>query len=293
VTHLVLESTGVSWWPIYQWLEGHLHLPVANPAHGKALPGRKTDQTDPEWPADLPRHGLIRGRFVPPRPQRELRGLTRHRLSLRGARSRALNESERTLEGTNLKLSSVGRELQGVSARLILQALVAGPSDPQALAGLAQGRLRQKKVALAAARRGVGREPHRLILGQWLADLALCDEQIEAGSVATAQRVQSHAEWIARLDGVPGIDRKVAEVILAGLGPDPARLGSAERAASWAGLCPGNHQSGGRRHRGRSRATSFASLRFSGVLSAAQLRLSHLHAEEKDSRFRRRKSLQP
>ena len=223
VTHAVMESTGVDWWPIDQLLEGHLHLTVANPAHVKALPGRKTDQTDPEWHADLHRHGLIRGRFVPPRPQRELRELTRPRMNLAGGRSRALNEIERTLEGTNIKLSSVGSELSGVSATLMLEALVAGQSDPQTLAALAKGRLREKQPQLEAALQGVVRDHQRLLLGQWLAAIELFAEPIEAVSATLAQRVQSNAQWIARLDEIPGVDRKVAEVVLAELGTDTAR----------------------------------------------------------------------
>ncbi len=253
VTHAVMESTGVYWWPVYQLLEGHLHLTVANAAHVKALPGRKTDQSDPEWLADLHRHGLVRGSFVPPRPQRELRELTRHRLGLTAGRSRAFNQIERTLEGTNLKLASVVSTLNGVSARLMLAALAQGQSDPKALAELAKGRLREKMAQLEAALQGSVRDYQRLMIGQLLADIELLDEQIEAVSAMIAQRLEAQKQLIERLDLVPGVNRNIAEVYLAEVGTDTKRFGTAERAASWAGLCPGNNESGGKRRSGRTR----------------------------------------
>lgn len=278
VTHAVMESTGVYWWPVYQLLEGHLQLTVANAAHVKAVPGRKTDQTDPEWLADLHRHGLVRGSFVPPRAQRQLRELTRHRMNLTAGRSRAFNEIERTLEGTNLKLASVVSTLTGVSARDMLAAIVAGRTDPKGLAQLAQGRLREKQAQLEEALEGTVGEHQRLILGQLLADIELLDEQIEAVSAAIAKRLEAQNELIERLDLVPGINRRIAEIVLAELGTDTKRFGAAERASSWAGLCPGNNESGGKRRSGRSRKGNRA-------LKVAMVQAGHAAGHCKQSYF--------
>lgn len=253
VTHAVMESTGVYWWPVYQLLEGQVEMTVANPSHVKALPGRKTDQSDAEWLADLHRHGLIRGSFVPPRPQRELRELTRHRLNVTAKRAQCTNQIERTLEGTNIKLSSVVSDLRGLSATLILHALVAGQSDPKALAELAVGKLRKKKVQLEAALEGTMRDHQKLILQQLLIEIELFDEQIADLDAEIERRLQGQEELMARLDEITGVDRKTAQVILAEMGSDTQRFGQAERAASWAGVCPGNNQSGGKRRQGQSR----------------------------------------
>lgn len=253
VDQVVMESTGVYWWPIYQLLEGQVQITVANPGHVKNLPGRKTDQSDAEWLAELHRHGLIQGSFVPPAPQRELRELTRHRLNLTAKRAQCTNQMERTLEGTNLKLASVVSDLRGVSATRILEALLAGQTDPKALAALAVGKLRKKKAQLEEALQGVMKDHHKLVLRQLLEEIELFDEQITELDAQIEQRLQSQEELIERLDEITGVDRKTAQVILAELGSDTQRFGQAERAASWAGVCPGNNQSGGKRRTGRSR----------------------------------------
>jgi transposase len=175
-----------------------------------------------------------------------LRELTRHRSNLAAKRAQAINELHRTLEGTHVKLTSVATEITGVSATLMLEQLLAGRSDPKALAELAKGRLRQKRVQLEEALQGKVEAHHKLILSQLLVDIDLFDEQIE-------QRLQQEEQWIQRLDVIPGVNRRVAEVLLAELGTDTGRSGSAERAAAWSGLCPGNRQSGGRRYATRSR----------------------------------------
>jgi len=253
VTHAAMESTGVYWRPVYQLLEGQLTLLVANAQHIKRMPGRKTDVTDAEWLADLLRHGLIAPSFVPAQPQRELRELTRHRSNVAGRRAQCINERHRTLEGTNLKLGSVATDLTGVSATDMLQQMVAGQTDPDALAELARGTLRKKIPQLRQALQGTLREHQRLILSQLLADIAACDEQIEALDAELAGRLQAEQEILERLDEIPGVNRKVAEVVVAELGTDMKRFGSASRAAAWSGMCPGNRESGGRRYRARSR----------------------------------------
>ena len=253
VTHVAMESTGVYWRPIYQVLEGRFTLLVGNAQHIHRMPGRKTDLTDAEWLADLLRHGLIAPSFVPAPPQRELRELTRHRSNVAGRRAQCINEMHRTLEGTNIKLSSVATDLTGVSATAMLEHLVAGETNPDLLAELARGLLRKKMPQLRQALQGVVRPHQQLILSQLLADLAACDEQIGTLDAEIDRRLTAEREVLERLDDIPGVNRKVAEVIVAELGTDMKRFGSASRAAAWSGLCPANRQSGGRRYRARSR----------------------------------------
>ena len=253
VSHAAMESTGVYWRPVYQVLEGQFTLLVANAQHIHRMPGRKTDITDAEWLADLLRHGLIAPSFVPSQPQRELRELTRHRSNVTGRRSQCVNELHRTLEGTNIKLSCVATDITGVSATEMLQGLLAGEKDPEVLAELARGRLRKKIPQLRRALEGVVRPHQRLIASQLMADIAACEEQVLALNEEIAQRLEAQQELLERLDDIPGVDEKVAQVIVAELGTDMSRFGKATRAAAWSGMCPANRQSGGRRYRARSR----------------------------------------
>jgi transposase len=253
VTHVAMESTGVYWRPIYQLLEGQFQLLVANAQQIHRMPGRQTDVTDAEWLADLLRHGLIAPSFVPPQAQRELRELTRHRGNIIGRRTQCINELHKTLEGTNIQLSSVATDITGVSATDMLQHLLAGQTDPNLLAELARGALRKKIPELRQAWQGVVRAHHKLILQQLLADIERFEEQIQALSLEIAGRLAQEQSVIERLDEIPGVDRKVAEVIVAELGTDMKRFGSASRAAAWSGMCPANRQSGGRRYAARSR----------------------------------------
>ncbi len=253
VTHVAMESTGVYWRPIYQLLEGQFTLLVANAQQIHRMPGRKTDVTDAEWLADLLRHGLIAPSFVPSQPQRELRELTRHRSNVAGRRAQCINELHRTLEGTNIKLSSVATDITGVSATDMLQHLLAGQTDPDFLAELARGVLRKKIPQLRQALQGVVRAHQQLIMSQLLADIEACDEQILALNAEIAARLAEEQKLIERLDVITGVNRKVAEVVLAELGTDMKRFGSSKRAAAWGGMCPANRQSGGRSYPARSR----------------------------------------
>ena len=254
VSHVAMESTGVYWRPVYQLLEESFTLLVINATHIKRMPGRKTDMSDAEWLAELLRHGLLTPSFVPPRAQRELRELTRHRTNLMEKRSQAINEMHRTLEETNLKLTSVATDITGLSATLMLQALLSGQeTDPKVLANLAVGKLRRKIPELEKALHGKVQEHHRLILTQLLADIDLFDEQVGEVSAVIEQRLAQYRELIERLDEVPGINRRTAEVILAELGADMSRFPSDRHAAAWAGICPSNKESGGRRYAARSR----------------------------------------
>src|SRR5436190_5369990 len=220
VTHVAMESTGVYWRPVYQLLEGQFTLLVANAQHIKRMPGRKTDITDAEWVADLLRHGLIAPSFVPAQPQRELRELTRHRSNVAARRAQCINEVHRTLEETNIKLSSVATDITGVSATDMLQHLLAGQTDPEFLAELARGLLRKKIPQLRKALQGVVRPHQQLILSQLMADIEACDEQVQALNSEIAQRLEKEQDVLERLDEIPGVNSKVAEVIVAELGTD-------------------------------------------------------------------------
>ena len=253
VTHVAMESTGVYWRPVYQLLEGQFELVVANAQQIKRVPGRKTDVTDAEWLADLMRHGLIAPSFVPDQAQRQLRELTRHRSNVTGRRTQCVNEVHRTLEGTNIKLSSVATDITGVSAMDMLGQILAGEKDPNVLAELARGVLRKKIPELRRALQGVVHSHQQLILSQLLADIDHCEEQMEVLNVEIAKRLAAEQELIKRFDEIPGVNVRVAEVVIAELGTDTKRFGSAGRACAWAGVCPANRESGGRRYSARSR----------------------------------------
>ena len=253
VTHVAMESTGVYWKPLWHLLEDRFTLLLVNAAHVKAVPGRKTDVADAEWLADLLRHGLLRASFVPPQAQRELRELTRYRSELVGARTAEVNRLQQTLEGANLKLGSVASDVMGVSGRAILAALLAGCEDPAQLADLAVGKLRAKLPELEQALAGRVGGHHRLLLRHHLAHIDGLDAQLAELDAAIAERLAAQEEVIERLDEIPGVGRRTAEVLLAEVGADMARFPSAAHCASWAGLCPGHDESAGKRRSGKTR----------------------------------------
>ncbi len=256
VTHAAMESTASYWKPIFNILEGHMEVFVVNAQHLKAVPGRKTDLKDAEWIADLLQHGLLRPSFVPPAPQREVRELTRYRMSLSEERSRLINRLQKTLEDANIKLASVASDVMGRSARDMLTALLAGEVDPAVLAELARGRMRSKRDLLSQALQGHIKPHHCFLLSEQLADIDTLDEAIERMSTEIAERLRPYEHQIQRLSTIPGIKRRLAEVILAEIGPDMSRFPDARHLASWAGMCPGNNESGGKRLSGRTRKGS-------------------------------------
>jgi transposase len=255
VTHVAMESTGVYWKPVYNLLELHasLTLLVVNPQHVKALPGRKTDVNDATWLAQLLQHGLLRASLIPRRAQREARELVRYRTSLVGARAQEVNRIHRLLQGANLKLSSVVSDITGVSGRAILAALAAGETDPERLAALGEGRLRTPRPQRAAALRGTMGPHQQRVLQSQLAHLAFLDAEIAGLSAEIVARLAPHSDSLARLDTIPGVGLTTAEVIVTELGTDMTAFPSAQHAASWAGLSPGQHESGGTRHAARTR----------------------------------------
>jgi transposase len=252
-THVAMESTGVYWKPIYNLLESRFALLLVNAQHIKAVPGRKTDVRDCEWIADLLRHGLLRASFVPDQPQRDLRELTRYRASLVQERSREISRLQKTLEGANIKLSAVATDILGKSGREILTHLVAGSTDAAALADLARGKLRAKLPELERALVGRFGAHQRFLVAQQLSHIDALDEIIARLSAEIAERVRPFEDEITRLDAIPGVGRATAEVLVAELGTDMSRFPTDRHVASWAALCPGNHQSAGKRQSGKTR----------------------------------------
>jgi transposase len=256
VTHVAMESTGVFWKPIWNLLEDRFELLLVNAAHVKVVPGRKRDVGDAQWLAELLRHGLLRGSFVPDRPARELRELTRYRSALVRARTAELNRLQKTLEGANIKLASVVSDVTGVSARAMLGELVAGHEDAAALAELAMGQLRRKLPELEQALTGRMSAHQRFMISQHLAHIDGLDEQIAAVGAEITERLRPFEPQLAILDSIPGIGRWSAEVILAEIGPDMRRFPTAGHLASWAGMCPGHDESAGKRRSGKTRKGS-------------------------------------
>lgn len=280
ITHVARESTGEFWKPIYNLLEGNLSVLVVNAAHMKQVPGRKTDVKDAEWIAELLAHGLLRPSFVPDAPQRALRDLTRQRTHLVQERASVVQRIQKVLSWANLKLASVATDVTGVSARAMLEGLLAGQTDVRVLADLAQGRLRAKRAELEAALCGTLQPHHAFMIAQHLLHLdfleqqiAAFDAQIDAAvmagvsrepprpqppaaadgflAVGTAAPSPPLSNWAAArtlLDALPGIGPRVAEIIIAELGTDMSRFPSAGHAASWVKLAPRQHESAGKRH---------------------------------------------
>jgi transposase len=252
-THIAMESTGVYWKPVWNLLEGQFELLLVNAQHIKAVPGRKTDVQDSEWIADLLRHGLLRASFVPDRAQRELRELTRYRASLVRERSREVNRLQKTLEGANIKLAAVATDILGKSGHDILMALAAGATDAAALADLARGKLRTKLPELERALVGRFGAHQRLLVAHQVGHIDYLDEVIAELSARIAERLRPFEDELERLDAITGVGRYTAEVIVAEIGTDMTRFPTDRHLASWAGLCPGNHQSAGKRRSGKTR----------------------------------------
>lgn len=251
VTHVAMESTGEYWKPIYNILEDNFELLLVNAQHIKAVPGRKTDVKDSEWIADLLRHGLLKASFVPPKGQRELRELTRFRTTFIRERATLINRLQKALESANIKLASVVTNIEGVSGRAMLEAIIAGEASPEAMAALAKGRLRAKQEALEQALSGRVQAHHRFILKELLCQIDSLDESIEHFDAEIEAYCRPFEEAIERLDTIPGVARETAEVIVSEIGVDMSRFPTADHLASWAGVAPGNHESAGKRLSGR------------------------------------------
>lgn len=256
-THVAMESTGVFWHPVYNVLEGGtLELLVVNAQHVKNVPGRKTDVKDADWLAQLLRHGLLCASFIPPRPQRELRELTRYRSTMRAERADEVNRLQKTLEGANIKLAGVVSDILGMSGRAMLEALVAGQTDPQVIADLACGTLKAKRDQLALAVQGQVGPHQRFLIAAQLAHIDSLDALLARLDAEIATRLAPVEETVAQLDAITGIGRRTAEVLLAEIGLNMSRFPSHRHLASWAGLCPGQNESAGHQRSGRTRKGS-------------------------------------
>jgi transposase len=252
VSQVALESTGVYWRPVFNLLEAaDRQIVLVNPQHLKQVPGRKTDVKDAEWLADLLRHGLLRASFIPPAPIRNLRELTRYRKTLVHQRADEVNRLQKTLEGANIKLAAVATDVLGVSGREMLAALLGGEVDPTVLAELARGRLRAKLPALRQALTGRVQVHHRVLLAQLLAHIDFLEESIAQLQAEIEHALVPYAAATELLQTIPGVGAVVAAALVAEIGTDPTRFPSAKHLASWAGVCPGNKQSAGKRLSGK------------------------------------------
>lgn len=253
VTHVAMESTGVLWKPVWNILEGRFQLLLVNPRELKQVPGRKSDVKDCQWIAQLLQYGLLRSSFVPPRPQRELRDLTRHRAQLVDEQTRIANRIHKTLEDANIKLGAVASDVLGKSGLAMLQGLIRGEHDVEKLAELAEGRLRAKIPQLKLALEGRFSEHHRYMLEHLLKHYDFVDEQIEELSRRIAECLLPFVDdaRMKRLDAITGVNRRTIENVIAEIGVNMEVFPNEHHIRSWAGVCPGNEESAGKRIRSR------------------------------------------
>jgi len=252
VTHVAMESTGVYWKPIWNVLEGRFDVMVVNARHIKQVPGRKTDVKDCQWIAQLLQHGLLSRSFVPDRPARELRDLTRQRAQLIQERSRVANRVQKTLEDANIKLASVASDVLGASGRQMIQALIDGKQTPGQMAELAKRRLREKIPQLREALSGRVTDHHRFMLRQLMEQLRHLEGQVESFDGRIEQVMRPLEQTAVRmLDQIPGLDVRAAQNVVAEIGVDMSRFASAGHLSAWAGMCPGNNRSAGKRKHGK------------------------------------------
>lgn len=253
VTRVGMEATGVYWKPPFYVLEDAVECWLLNARHMHNVPGRKTDMADSDWICRLVRFGLVRPSFVPPRPIRELRNLTRYRRTRIEERTRETQRLDKILQDAGVKLSSVASDILGRSGRDMLDALVAGSQDPEVLAELARGRLRSKIPQLQAALTGRFGPNHALVVGEILAHMDYIDESLGRLQAGIDELMVPFAEARDRLATIPGVDKILAEAIIGEIGVDMSAFPTAAHLASWAGMCPGQHESAGKNRHGTAR----------------------------------------
>jgi transposase len=253
---VAIESTGVYWKPVFNILEGMLEVVLVNARHVKAVPGRKTDVRDCEWLADLLRHGLLRASFIPPLPIRELRELTRHRHTLVRDQTAVSNRIIKLVESGNIKLAQVASNALGVSGRAMLRALSGGEQDPTKIAALARGRLQAKEGQLRRALRGKLTRSQQFVLRELLDQLEQLEAAVARVSAEICEQIEESRdpfvkEAVQLLQTIPGVGEQVAEVIASEIGTDMTRFPNDQHLSSWAGMCPGNNESAGKRKSGK------------------------------------------
>ncbi|MBD2731436.1 IS110 family transposase [Nostoc sp. FACHB-892] len=246
-SHVAMESTGEYWRPVFNILEGNFEVMLVNARHIKAVPGRKTDIKDSQWIAELLQHGLLRPSFIPPVEQRDLRDLTRHRSNFIRERVNLVNRVQKVLEAANIKLASVASDVMGVSGRAMLAAIVEGNSTPELMAGLAKGTMSKKHDLLVPALEGRVRPHQKFILAQLLAQIDSIDSSIALFDQQIEEYCHPFDQAVELVDTIPGIARRTAEIIVSEIGTDMSRFPSAEHLAAWAGVAPGNYESGGKK----------------------------------------------
>lgn len=253
VTHVAMESTGEYWKPVFNILENNFEVMVVNAQHISKVPGRKTDQSDAQWIAELLQYGLLKSSFIPPLGQRELRELTRYRSSFVRERANLVNRVQKVLESANIKLASVATDVMGVSGRAMLDALIAGSATPDQMAELAKGRMREKRDQLTKALEGRVKAHHRFVLTELLCQIDSIEETIARFDQEIEAYCRPFEEAVELLDTIPGVGREAAEIIVSEIGNDMSRFPTADHLASWAGVAPGNNESAGKRRSGRTR----------------------------------------
>jgi transposase len=250
---VAMESTGVYWKPVHAVLEDHFEIVVGNAQHIKNVPGRKTDVKDCDWISELARHGLIAKSFVPPRPIRELRDLTRYRCKLVQSASAERNRLLKLLESANIKLASVASDVFGVSGWAMLQALVEGKQSPAEMAQLAQRRMRRKLHDLERALHGRLEEHHRFLLGVQMRRIEAMQADVAELDRRLGEKLAPYNREMCLLKQIPGVDWVIAATIIAEIGVDMSAFANAAHLASWATMCPGNYESAGKQRGGRTR----------------------------------------
>jgi transposase len=289
VTHVAMEATGVFWKPVWAILEDDFDCLLVNARHVKQVPGRKTDVQDAAWLCQLLEAGLLKRSFVPPKPIRTLRNLTRYRKAQIGERQREANRLHKILEDTGIKLDCVATDILGKSGRAMLEALCQGTTDPVVLADLARGKLRKKIPALQEALEGRFSSEHALVVSAILAHIDFLDEQIERLSDAIEQAIAPFAQAVELLCTIPGVKQRTAETIIAEIGTDMSVFPTAGHLVSWAGLCPGHDESAGKRRSGRTRKGSkwLRTALLEAALAATHAKDSYLAAQYRRLKTRR------
>jgi transposase len=288
-THAAIESTGVYWKPVFNILEGVVEVVLVNAYHVKAVPGRKTDVRDCEWLADLLHHGLLRASFIPPPEIRELRELVRYRQTLIKEQVAVSNRVQKLVESGNIKLAQVASDALGLSGRAMLRALAGGETEAAKLAEMARGRLRAKKAELRRALEGRLTAAQRFVLGELLGRYEELEAAVGRASAQIAQEVARSSdpfvpEAMKLLQTIPGVGERIAETIISEIGVEMCRFATDAHLASWAGMCPGNNESAGKRRSGK---TTKGSVYLRAALVQAAWAASHTKQTYLAAQYRR------